>query len=199
MSKWNKATKNLEISRDKFTNLKDYKRLIMVLNTLGYVLERKKDWKAAKDVFLECFNLAHQEKDDLTEAVICTSLGRLLSKPRKEKDFARVKMYFDRSLEILQRVDDADCKKNLAKAHAEWGLALINEGELEEAIPELIKGFELDEQLVNISGLVKITRNLTDTLIKVGRNQDALAYCKRAVIATDNHPDLIRLQNTLIR
>ena len=198
MNRLEDAENVLQESRDKFTVLKDIKQLLMVLNTLGSVLECKKDWQASEKALREGFNLAHKEKDILSEAVICNSLAQLLSNPRRGKDFGAAKMYFLRSIKLVQGSDAIDYNKHLAKAHKAWGQALINEGKLEEAIAELIKGFEVDEKLVNISGLVKITHNLTDTLIKAGRKQDALAYCRRAVIAADNHPDLIRLQNTLM-
>jgi tetratricopeptide (TPR) repeat protein len=182
------AKKVLQESRDIFTNLKDNKQLLMVLNTLGGIFERTKEWDLAASVLKEGYDLAFIEKDTLSQAIISCSLGQLFAKQKGEDSCVESRRYFLHSIKLGKEVE---APRHLVKVYTAWGQALNNAGKFEEAVYALSQAFEIDEQLKSIEGLRKITQNLTFALLRLGRKEEALQYCDRAIIATDIHPDLI--------
>ena len=66
-------------------------------------------------------------------------------------------------------------------APAAMGKALLAHGETNKATEEFCKGFEIDESLTNRFGLGKVTPQLTDALVRLGKRDEALAYCQRAL------------------
>ncbi|MBD2328556.1 hypothetical protein [Alkalinema sp. FACHB-956] len=64
---------------------------------------------------------------------------------------------------------------------------------------EFSQAFAIDEKLGSIYGLKVVTRDLTYALIRLNRQQEALNYYDRAITATNNHPDLIRLRDRLMK
>jgi tetratricopeptide (TPR) repeat protein len=185
----------LQRSRDLFSDLKDYKKLLMVLKTLGGIFKRTKEWTLASSVLKEGYDLAFIEKDTLSQAIISFSLGQLFAKQKGEENQTEARRYFLHSIKLGK---EAEAPKHLVKVYTAWGQALNNAGKFEEAVHALSQAFEIDEQRRNIEGLRKITQNLTFALLRLGRKDDALDYCDRAIVATDNHRDLIDRRETCI-
>jgi tetratricopeptide (TPR) repeat protein/nucleoside phosphorylase len=196
MNRLEEAEKVLQQSRDQFTDLKNNQQLLRVLNTLGGVLERRRDWKGSERVLRESYDLACKEQDVLSQAIISTSLGQLFSKQPGEDNFSTARMYFVNSIKLGET---AGSPAHLAKAYTAWGKALIDYKKLEDAVVYLSQGFAIDESLGNVKGLKFVTRKLAEALVKLGRQAEVLDYCDRAILSTGNHPSLIRLRDTLCR
>jgi len=192
MDRLDAAENALQESREKFTDLKDDKQLLMVLNTLGGVLASKQDWKSSEKVLRESYDLARKVQDVRSQAIISNSLGQLFSKQNGAENFSLARMYFLNSIKSGKIAND---QVHLAKAYTAWGQALIRNGQLEEGIVELHQGFEIDEQRRSSYGLQQVTQILATTLVKLGRQQEALGYCDRAVVAANNHPRLLQLRS----
>ena len=81
--------------------------------------------------------------------------------------------------------------------HTSMGKALLSHGDTEEAAAELRKGFEIDEGLRNRRGMGIVTPVLIQTLVKLGRGDEALAYCQRALAIAPKNGRLLKLRDQL--
>jgi tetratricopeptide (TPR) repeat protein len=176
---WNEAEEVLRCSQDIFEELHDFRNIAMVLNSLGGLLRKQGKWEAA-EAMLRCgYNLAAEKlKDKRGQAIILNSLGQVLSQQQDAENFKLAIMYFRASITLGQELDD---QPHLAKVYTAMGQALLSNRETEQAVIQLIQGFEIDESLTNRFGLGKVTPQLTHALVRLGKRDEALAYCQRAL------------------
>jgi tetratricopeptide (TPR) repeat protein len=150
----------------------------MVLNSLGGLLRKQGKWKEAETMLRYGYNLAEKLKDKRGQAIILNSLGQVLSQQQDAENFKLAIMYFRASIKLGQELDD---QPHLAKVYTAMGQALLSNRETEQAVIQLIQGFEIDESLTNRFGLGKVTPQLTHALVRLGKRDEALAYCQRAL------------------
>jgi tetratricopeptide (TPR) repeat protein len=176
---WNEAEKVLRRSQDIFEELDDFRNLAMVLNSLGGLLRKQEKWKEAETMLRGGYNLAAEKlKDKRGQAIILNSLGQVLSQQQDPENFKLAIMYFRESITLGEELDD---QPHLAKVYTAMGQALLKNRETEQAVIPLIQGFEIDEKSRNSFGLALVTQDLTCALGKLGRQNEALAYCQRAL------------------
>ena len=191
---WNEAEEVLRRSQDIFEEL-DYRRnLAMVLNSLGGLLRKQGKWKEAETMLRYGYNLAEKLKDKRGQAIILNSLGQVLSQQQDAENFKLAIMYFRASIKLGQELPD---QPHLAKVYTAMGQALLSNGETEQAVIQLIQGFEIDEKSRNSIGLALVTQDLTCALGKLGRQNEALAYCQRALAIAPKNRQLQELCDRL--
>ncbi len=196
MNRLEDAEKMLQESRNIFESLKENRQLTMVLNTTGGVLQRQNKLKSAELVLRESYDLAFKEKDTLSQAIISNSLGKIFAQQEGEENFSLARMYFINSLKLGRIINDIN---HLVKAHTSWGKVLIKYGRLEEALVELNKAFDLEEELVKLDGLQIVIISLTDVLTRLGRHSEVIEYFDRAIVVTNNNPALIEQREAFVR
>ncbi|WP_293334431.1 tetratricopeptide repeat protein [Microcoleus sp. CAWBG58] len=192
---WNEAEEVLRRSQDIFEELDDCRNLAMVLNSLGGLLRKQEKWKEA-EAMLRCgYNLAAEKlKDKRGQAIILNSLGQVLSQQQDPENFKLALMYFRESITLGEELDD---QPHLAKVYTAMGQALLSNRETEQAVILLIQGFEIDEKSRNSFGLALVTQDLTCALGKLGRQNEALAYCQRALAIAPKNRKLQELCDRL--
>ena len=191
---WNEAEEVLHRSQDIFEELDDFRNLAMVLNSLGGLLRKQRKWEAAEATLRYCYNLSEKLKDQRGQAIIFNSLGQVLSQQQDAEKFKLALMYFRASIKLGQELDD---QPHLAKVYTAMGQALLSNRETEQAIIQLIQGFEIDEKSRNSFGLALVTPHLTSALGKLGRQNEALAYCQRALAIAPKNRKLQELCDRL--
>ncbi|MFN6528243.1 tetratricopeptide repeat protein [Nostoc sp. ChiSLP03a] len=192
--KFEKAEILLKHSQEIFEDKKDLPGLAKVLNTLGGVLEKQQKWNEAEKFLRQSYDLAVKLKDQRGQAIIANSLGQVMAHQEGEKAFELSQMYFRQSIKLGEELDD---RQHLAQAHTAMGQAFLAHEVFDRAIEELSKGFEIDESLSNIRGLRIVTPNLTSALTKLGKREEALEYCDRALIIDPNSGNFLRLRAIL--
>ncbi|WP_370469285.1 hypothetical protein [Brasilonema sennae] len=103
-------------------------------------------------------------------------------------------MFFQESIKLGEQLGD---QEHLAKVYTAMGQTLLAHENLEEAVIQLIKGFEIDKNLKNETGLTIVTSDLTRALLKLGRLDEARMYCEKALVIAPNHPTLLNLAHHL--
>jgi len=191
---WNEAEEVLRRSQDIFEELDDSRNLAMVLNSLGGLLRKQGKREAAEAMLRYGYNLAEKLKDKRGQAIIFNSLGQVLSRQQDAEKFKLAIMYFRASIKLGQELDD---QPHLAKVYTAMGQALLSNRETEQAVIQLIQGFEIDEKSRNSFGLAFVTQDLTCALGKLGRQNEALAYCQRALAIAPKNRQLQELCDRL--
>jgi tetratricopeptide (TPR) repeat protein len=174
--------------------LDDFKPLIFALTTLSRVLIKRQKWKEAEKILRECYDLSGKEPDQRGQAIILNSLGRVLHKQGGEEKHKLALMFFQESIKLGEELGD---QEHLAKVYTAMGQTLLAHENLEEAVIQLIKGFEINENLKNETGLTIVTSDLTRALLKLGRVDEARIYCQKALVIAPNHPKLLNLAQHL--
>lgn len=126
--------------------------------------------------------------------MVLNSLGQVLSKQEEAEKYDLALMYFRASIKLGEELND---QPHLAQVYTAMGQALLRHGKTEEAVIQLTQGFEIDENSRNSSGLGKVTGYLTDALVKLGRREEAVAYCQRALAVAPDSKKLQQLQSKL--
>jgi tetratricopeptide (TPR) repeat protein len=191
---WNEAEEVLRRSQDIFEELDDSRNLAMVLNSLGGLLRKQGKWEAAEARLRQGYDLAEKVKDKRGQAIICNSLGQVLSQQQDAEKFKLAIMYFRASIKLGQELEN---QPHLAKVYTAMGQALLSNRETEQAVLQLIQGFEIDEKSGNSFGLALVTQDLTCALGKLGRQNEALAYCQRALAIAPKNRQLQELCDRL--
>ncbi|MEH2080649.1 MAG: tetratricopeptide repeat protein [Nostoc sp.] len=192
--KFEKAEILLKRSQEIFEDKKDLPSLAKVLNTLGGVLEKQQKWNEAEKILRQSYDLAEKLKDKRGQAIIANSLGQVIAHQEREKAFELSQMYFRQSIKLGEELDE---QQHLAKVHTAMGQAFLAHEVFDRAVEELSKGFEIDESLSNIRGLRIVIPNLTYALIKLGKREEALEYCDRALIIDPNSANFLRLRDKI--
>jgi tetratricopeptide (TPR) repeat protein len=191
---WNEAEGVLRRSQYIFEELDDFRNLVMVLNSLGSLLRKQGKWDAAETTLRYCYNLSEKLEDPRGQAIIFNSLGQVLSRQQDAEKFELALMYFRASIKLGKELDD---QTHLAQVYTAMGQALLRNGETEQAVIQLIQGFEIDEKSRNSSGLALVTPHLTSALRKLGRQDEALAYCQCALAIAPKNRKLQELYDRL--
>ncbi|MEI2577278.1 tetratricopeptide repeat protein [Scytonema sp. PRP1] len=191
---WEEAEEILKRSQDICVDLDDLKSLSIALTTLSRVLRNQQKWNEAEKILRQCYDLSTKQQDQRGQAIILNSLGRVLHKQGGEKKHKLALMYFQESIKLGEQLGD---QEHLAKVYTAMGQILLAYGNLEEAVIQLIKGFEIDENLKNETGLTIVTSDLSRALLKLGRVDEARMYCKKALAIAPNHPTLLNLAQDL--
>jgi tetratricopeptide (TPR) repeat protein len=191
-----KAEILLKQSQEIFEDEKDDPSLARVMNTLGSVLERQQKWDEAEKILRQSYDLAVKLEDKRGQAIITNSLGQVIAHQEGEDKFKFSQMYFRHSIKLGEELND---RQHLAKVHTAMGKIFLAHEDFEKAVSELAKGFEIDESLSNIRGLKIVTHNLTYALSRLGKQEEALAYCERAIKIAPNHLDFLQLRDRIQR
>lgn len=102
---------------------------------------------------------------------------------------------FRTSIVIGEKLGD---KRHLAMVHTSFGRALIRT-DREAAVRELREGFELDAALKNRKGVGIVAPVLIETLRDLGRRDEAMEICTRALAIAPADERLLRLKRELER
>jgi tetratricopeptide (TPR) repeat protein len=180
-----KAEILLKQSQEIFEDEKDLPGLAKVMNTLGGVLEKQQKWDEAEKILRQSYDLAVKLEDKRGQAIIANSLGQVIANKKEEETFEISQMYFRQSIKLGEELND---RQHLAKAHTAMGQAFLARKLFEQAVDELSKGFEIDENLSNLRGLKFVIDNLTSALTRLGKLEEALEYCDRALKVAPNEP-----------
>ena len=191
---WEEAEQILKRSQDICVDLDDIKTLSIALNTLSRVLVKQRKLNEAEKILRQCYDLSTKDQDQRGQAIILNSLGRVLHKQGGEEKHKLALMYFQESIKLGEQLGD---QEHLAKVYTAMGQTLLADENLEEAVVQLIKGFEIDENLKNERGLTIVTSDLSRALLKLGRIDEATIYCQKALVIAPNHPKLLNLAQDL--
>ena len=101
---------------------------------------------------------------------------------------------FWRSIEIAEKLGD---KLHLAIVHYTRGKALRAWKQFEKAAAELCKSFIINESLEKRRGMDIVTPVLIKTLLTLGRADEALDYCQRALEIAPTSSHLLKLRDQL--
>ncbi|QIR36872.1 tetratricopeptide repeat protein [Tolypothrix sp. PCC 7910] len=189
-----KAEILLKQSQEVFEDEKDLSGLAKVMNTLGGVLERQQKWDEAEKILRQSYDLAVKLEDKQGQAIIANSLGQVMAHQEGEKAFELSQMYFRKSIELGEELNE---QKHLAKVHTAMGQAFLAHEVFEQAVEALSKGFEIDESLSNTRGLRIVTPNLTYALSQLKKQEEALKYCERALKIAPNYPGFLQLRDKI--
>nr|WP_282453052.1 tetratricopeptide repeat protein [Brasilonema octagenarum] len=184
----------LKRSQEIYADLDEIKPLSTALNTLSRVLMKQQKWNEAEKILRQCYDLSRKEEDQRGQAIILNSLGRVLHKQGGEEKYKLALMFFQESIKLGEQLGD---QEHLAKVYTAMGQALLAHKNLEEAVIQLIKGFEIDKILKNERGLTIVTSDLTHALLKLGKVDEARMYYKKALAVAPNQPKLLNLAQHL--
>ncbi|MCL2938307.1 MAG: tetratricopeptide repeat protein, partial [Trichodesmium sp. MAG_R02] len=170
--------------------------LTKVMSTLGSVLEKQQKWKEAKKVLEESYSFAEKLGDELGQAIIANSLGQVMAHLEEDEAHERSFMYFNQSIKLGKKLNN---EPHLAKVYTARGKIFFNRGHNERAVEELSQGFEIDVKLGNIRGLRIIIPSITNILSRLGKQEEALAYCERALKVDPNNTSFQELYHKIQR
>jgi tetratricopeptide (TPR) repeat protein len=163
----------------------------MALNSLGVVLQRKRNLDKALEVLQKSASIEEQLGNKRGQAITLNTLGGVLQKLGKFDDA----LYsFQRSIAIGEELRDS---RHLSMAYFSLGKAWLESGRTLEAVSALQKGFEIHEKLKVAQGIRNVGPLLIRTLINANNSASAQEYIKRAlkICPTDNQ--LLMLQKQL--
>ena len=180
----------IQVSRD----LKNLKELEMGLHSLGKVQSLQKQWSQAEQTLRQALDIAIQLENTKGQAIICNTLGQICSKQPGPDKLQQALMYFRKSLELNETLQD---RTNLAKAYTAMGEAYLSRQDFENAVTALTRGFYLDATHQNQRGLEIVTPQLTYALTQLRRKERAVGYCRRALGIFPHSKALQRLQEKL--
>jgi tetratricopeptide (TPR) repeat protein len=189
-NRFDEAEKAFRDSIEIDEELDDKHGLAMTLNRLGGVLHRQGHFDEAKDTIQRSYDMLVEMEDQRGQAMTLNSLGGVLQRQRK---FAEADEAFRRSIEI----GELGGKQHLAIAHAKRGESLRAWGKFEKAAAELCESFRINESLKNRRGMDLVTQVLIKTLLKLGRADEALDYCQRALEIAPTSSHLLKLRDQL--
>jgi tetratricopeptide (TPR) repeat protein len=138
------------------------------------------------------YNLSEKIDDKPGQAIIFSSLGQLFS-GQKDKNQLAI-MYFKESVKLGEELN---YQTHLARVYTAMGRTLLRHGNTQEAATKLVRGFEINENLRNLSGISKVTSDLTIALVELSRRNEALAYCQRALTVAPRNQNLQELYNKI--
>lgn len=81
--------------------------------------------------------------------------------------------------------------------HRMIGKTLLLHGDIENAVAELTKSFEINEELKNTHGIGVVTTTLIKTLLQINQQEQAISYCQRALSIDPNNRRLLKLYDQL--
>jgi len=173
-------------------DLGDPRGQAMVLNSLGGVLQRQVKFDEAVDTFRKSNAISEELGDDRSLAMVQNSLGGVLQRQGKlEESFEA----FRASISIGEKLRD---RRHLAMVHTSFGRALLRVDK-NAAVRELRKGFALDAELHNRKGIGIVGPMLVETLLKLGRVEEAAEICDRALAIVPGDQRLLRLKDEIGR
>jgi tetratricopeptide (TPR) repeat protein len=174
--------------------LDDQGQEVIALHRLSGVLEQQQKWHEAEMILRRSYNSSQKIGDKRGQAISLNSLGQVLSRQDGNENFELSLMFFRASIKLGEELED---QTHLAQVYTALGQALLRHGQTEEAVTKLSQGFEIDENSRNSSNLGKVTPHLTDALVKLGKREEALAYCQRALAVAPKSKKLQKLQKKL--
>ncbi|NEP06497.1 MAG: hypothetical protein F6K25_21620 [Okeania sp. SIO2G4] len=164
-------------------------------NYLGELCQRAKNFNKINRKLLKSYTLAKNYQDKRGQIIISCFLIKAKGELGGKKSFTDAKRYFNNSIELGKELNDP---WHLAKVHICWGQVLLAHKEFEQAVEELSQSFEIYCSLPNIGGLKTVTPNLTEALCKLGRREEALEYCGRALKIAPKQKSFLELRNKIM-
>ena len=178
-------------SYDLYVELEDEHGQAIVLNSLGGVLQRLGRFGEAEDAFRRSYDLLVEQGDQRGQAMVLNSLGGVL---QRQGRFDEAVDAFQRSYVIL--VEQGD---EIGQAMVCFGIgkAFLSHGDIEKAALKFCKSFEINEALRNRQGVGIVAPTLSRALVKLGRRDEALTYCQRALAIAPKNRRLLELCDQL--
>ncbi|MEA5553659.1 DUF2225 domain-containing protein, partial [Anabaena cylindrica UHCC 0172] len=124
-------------------------------------------------ILRRCYELSVKLDDKKQQAMVLNSLGKVIHKKGGEDNFQLALTFFRGSIKLSDQ-------KHSATVHTAIGEALLAHGDITQASEKFRIAFEINENLKNSRGLIKITPQLTDILVFLGKREEAINYCQRA-------------------
>ena len=123
--------------------------------------------------------------------MVLNSLGGVL---QRQGRFDEAVDAFQRSYVIL--VEQGD---EIGQAMVCFGIgkAFLSHGDIEKAALKFCKSFEINEALRNRQGVGIVAPTLSRALVKLGRRDEALTYCQRALAIAPKNRRLLELCDQL--
>ncbi len=81
--------------------------------------------------------------------------------------------------------------------HRMIGKTLLLNGDITNAVVELTKSFEINEELKNTHGIGVVATTLIKTLLQLNQREQAISYCQRALLIDPNNRRLLKLYDQL--
>ncbi|ODH02278.1 hypothetical protein A4S05_24965 [Nostoc sp. KVJ20] len=144
-------------------------------------------------ILRRCYELFVKLDDKKQQAIVLNSLGKVIHKKGGEENFQLALTFFRESIKLSDQMYSAT-------VHAAIGEALLVHGDITQAAEKFRLCFEINEKLTNSRGLIKVTSQLTDILVWLGKREEAINYCQRALeiaIYPDNQI-VVELCNELV-
>jgi len=172
-------------------SLGNQRGIAMALNSLGRVLQRQKKVDEAVKALQRSGGIEEKLGNRRGQSMVLVSLGEVFGKQGlRDKAITTIQQ----ALDIAKDLGD---QRGQAIAHTALGKTLYFGEDLEKAVTELVQGFEVDEGLENQWGMGIVTPVLADALLKLGRREEAQAYCQRALVIAPRNERLLQLQARL--
>ncbi|NES17470.1 MAG: tetratricopeptide repeat protein [Symploca sp. SIO3E6] len=188
--KWHESERILRRSYDLSVELEDHVGKAIILNSLGQVLSKQEGEEKFKLALMN-FRASIQLGEEINNQ---THLGTYhfctLALLRGAETLAMLLLWVKLFLKW-------DALTHLAQVYTAMGQALLQHEDTNEAVIKLIQGFKINENLSNLSGIDKVTPHLTYALVKLGRRDEALVYCQRALAVAPKNKNLQELYDTI--
>ena len=165
----------LEESYDLLVRTKDLEGQAKVLNSLGGLYQRQGELEEAREVLQ--LSRAIGERLGLTVHVgmVLNTLGQVYD---QLGDFPAAIDALQKSLHQRLRSEDL---RGEAVTRCTWGKILLSHNKVQQAIEQLEKSFNIDEQLRNKTGIQKVAPALLEALQQADQFRNASRYCERAL------------------
>nr|QNO43895.1 hypothetical protein HNHCPBFK_00025 [Methanosarcinales archaeon ANME-2c ERB4] len=188
---FDEAEKELRRSIGISEKLDDERGLSMVLHSLGGVLKDQGKFDEAEKELRRSIGIREKLDDERGLSMVLHSLGGML---QRQGRFEEADETFRHSIEIGERLED---KLHLAIVHHTRGKALHAWKQFEKAAAELCESFRINESLKKRRGIDIVTPVLIKTLLTLGRADEALDYCQRALKIAPTSSHLLKLRDRL--
>jgi Tfp pilus assembly protein PilF len=150
----------------------DYRGLAFALNSYGQFLCKIQNFSEAENAFDESIKIEKEKGTDRGVGDCLNNKGKMYF---EQRTYQKALETFTESLKFLDNT-------GLAMVHNSLGKTYEKMNDLDSAITEFIKSFEINEkeQINYQQGLQDVTPRLIKALKKRNREQESLQYCQRA-------------------
>jgi tetratricopeptide (TPR) repeat protein/class 3 adenylate cyclase len=169
-----KAVTTFQSSAAIFEQLGDQRSLANVLSGLGVVQEQAGKLADAMDTFGRSIAILERIGNQHGLATVLNNMGGVL---QRQELFDEALVIFRRSMTVSETANDLP---SLARAHFSIGNAFLSLRDTTEAISHLRRSFEINESLGIRYGVRVVTPLLAQTLVKLGRVDEAQDFFRRA-------------------
>lgn len=173
--KLDKAVNTYRSSAVIFEQLENHRSLANVLSGLGVAQQQQGRLADAMDTFGRSIAIMERIGNPHGLATVLNNMGGVL---QRQELFDEAMVIFRRSMIISEKSNDLP---SLARAHFSIGNAFLSLSDTTEAISHLRRSFEINESLRIRYGIRVVTPLLAQTLMKLGRVDEAQDFFRRAL------------------